>query len=450
MRVDDNTRVERATGQPSAWAVLRPLLLRLHFYAGVFIAPFLVVAALTGLLYVFTPQLDAVVYDDVIRVADQPGSLPLAEQVRAGMAERPGDTVLAVRPATTGTDATQVIFEAPDLAPSYRRTAFVNPHTAEVTGVLETYGSGQALPIRAWVDNLHRGLHLGDAGRLYSELAASWLWVVALGGLALWIGRRRRTLLRPEPGATGRRRVLSWHGSTGLWISLGLVFLSATGLTWSQYAGDNIGALRSALAWGTPAVTTQLSTPDSSAVDAGIDRVVDTARANGLAGEIEVVPPASAGDAYVVKQVGRTWPTQQDSVAIDPATAEVVETLRFEDFPLMAKLARWGIDAHMGLLFGWVNQVILVVLGTGLLGMIFWGYRMWWLRRPRRDTTAWFGRPPDRGTWRRVPGRILAPLLVAAVFIAYFVPLLGASLVVFLAWDAFLGWRTRNRREIAS
>ncbi len=29
-------------------------------------------------------------------------------------------------------------------------------------------------------------LLLGDSGRLYSELAASWMWVAALGGIALW------------------------------------------------------------------------------------------------------------------------------------------------------------------------------------------------------------------------------------------------------------------------
>ncbi|ASR35799.1 peptidase [Prauserella marina] len=445
------TAADPAADQPrSAWAGPRALLLRLHFYAGVFIAPFLVVAAVSGLLYVFTPQLDELVYDDIVHVPDQPHSLPLSEQVRVGMAARPGDELLGVRPATTGTDATQVILEAPDLPESYRRTAFVDPHTAEVTGVLETYGSGQALPIRAWVDNLHRGLHLGDVGRIYSELAASWLWVVAVGGAVLWFGRRRRkSLLRPERGAKGRRRILSWHGATGLWIAAGLVFLSATGLTWSQYAGANITELRAALSWETPAVSAELPSTMPGA-DAGIDRIVGTAREHGLSGSIEVTPPSAAGEAYVVQQVSRAWPTQQDSVSIDPATAQVAETLRFDDYPLIAKLARWGIDAHMGLLFGWVNQLVLVLLGIGLLSVIFWGYRMWWLRRPRHgdhsgpNGTGAFGKPPSRGRWRRVPGRVLAPLAVVTAFIAYFVPLLGISLLGFLVVDTILGSRRRS------
>jgi hypothetical protein len=61
--------------------------------------------------------------------------------------------------------------------------------------------------------------------RCSGELAAGWLWVVALGGLLLWLGRRRRSgrrlrgLLAPERGARGRRRLLSWHGAIGLWVA---------------------------------------------------------------------------------------------------------------------------------------------------------------------------------------------------------------------------------------
>ena len=46
---------------------------------------------------------------------------------------------------------------------------------------------------RMWCDDLHRNLHLGDAGRWYSEVAASWLWVLALSGLIIWITRKVRT-----------------------------------------------------------------------------------------------------------------------------------------------------------------------------------------------------------------------------------------------------------------
>jgi len=44
---------------------------------------------------------------------------------------------------------------------------FVDPYTGKVRGALEQYGSTGALPLRTWIDELHRDLHLGDSGRLY-------------------------------------------------------------------------------------------------------------------------------------------------------------------------------------------------------------------------------------------------------------------------------------------
>ncbi len=74
-----------------------------------------------------------------------------------------------------------------------------------------------------WLDQLHRGLLLGDVGRIYSELAASWLWVPALGGIVLWLGTRpRRQAKKPRAGFAFTRH---WH------VTLGLVFFSVTGLT---------------------------------------------------------------------------------------------------------------------------------------------------------------------------------------------------------------------------
>ncbi|CCQ18212.1 PepSY-associated TM helix domain-containing protein [Rhodococcus sp. IEGM 1401] len=85
-----------------------------------------------------------------------------------------------------------------DVPEGYGRTVFVDPYTAQVRGELTTFG--EWLPVRAWIDELHRNLHLGDLGRNYSELAASWLWVVALGGLVLWTpGSANARPVPPKP-----------------------------------------------------------------------------------------------------------------------------------------------------------------------------------------------------------------------------------------------------------
>ncbi len=59
-------------------------------------------------------------------------------------------------------------------------------------------------------------------------------------------------------------------------------------------------------------------------------------------------------------------------------------------------LTRWGIDAHMGILFGLPNQLLLAAFGLGLCLMIVLGYRMWWSLRPAagRASGADAGRRP--------------------------------------------------------
>ncbi|MFD0268388.1 PepSY-associated TM helix domain-containing protein [Streptomyces sp. NPDC127106] len=466
-----------ASAKPGTWAALRPLLLRMHFYAGILIAPLLFLAAATGLLYAGSWQAEKIIYADELTV-DQVGesAVPLSTQVSAAKAAEPGGKVIAVWPAPDAEATTRVVMEAPGLAEGQTRTAFVDPYTAHVNGVLTT--SGDALPVRAWLSEFHSSLQLGEFGRNYSELAASWLWVVALGGLALWIGRRRSRkaqLVLPDRKATGRRKTLSWHGAVGLWAVTGLVALSATGLTWSKYAGENIGQLQDRLGGATPTVSAALTPsggsgsgsggggehaghvmtedmempPAPPTADIGIDKAVAAARAAGATENLQVTLPAK-GKGYVVKEKDKEFPVNLDTVAINPTDGRVIDVLYFSDYPVLAKLTRFGIDLHMGTTFGLANQIALAALAVALMFLIFWGYRMWWLRRPTKDRTLSVGRAQPRGAWRKVPVGMLLPLAAVTAVVGWFVPLLGMSLVAFLAVDAVLGAVAVRRAKTAA
>ncbi|WP_217168507.1 PepSY domain-containing protein [Streptomyces sp. AC512_CC834] len=446
------------------WSALRPLVLRLHFYAGLFVAPFLLVAAATGFLYAASYQAEKLVYAHELTVPEAGDrKLPISEQVAAARRSHPEGGVSAVRPSPEDDATTRVLLSGVEgIDPDHTLAVFVDPYTAEVRGALEQYGSSGALPLRTWIDEFHRDLHLGDPGRLYSEFAASWLWVIAGGGLVLWFSRRRSR--RKVRGTGGRRRTLGLHGTVGAWAAAGFVFLSATGLTWSTYAGANIEDLRAALGQTTPSVSASVSaaasgggehaghgaaagTGGDAAHGVGLDKVLAAARAEGLGDPVEITPPADASSAYVVKQVQRSWPEKQDAVAVDPATGEVTDVLRFADYPVLAKLSRWGIDLHTGSLFGLVNQIALMLLAASLILLVVWGYRMWW----QRGRGSAFGRPIPRGAWQQVSPLLLVPLLAAVAVLGYFVPLLGIPLAAFVALDVVLGEvaHRRGRRTYA-
>ncbi|RSS76790.1 PepSY domain-containing protein [Streptomyces sp. WAC06614] len=467
----DSSAAPRRAG---TWAALRPLLLRMHFYAGLLIAPLLLLAAATGFLYALSFQAEKIVYAHELTV-DTVGerALPLSAQVAAATKAAPQGKVVGVWPAPEADATTRVIMKAPGVEEGENLTVFVDPYTAEVRGQLTT--AGDALPLRAWLSEFHSSLQLGETGRIYSELAASWLWVVALGGLALWIGRRRKRraqLVLPErkAQATGRRRTLSWHGSVGLWSAAGLVVLSATGLTWSTYAGENIGRLQDRLGGATPAVSATLPgaatggadehaghhmAPDGTMpemparADVGLDRAVEAARAAGVSHSLQVTLP-TGGKGYVVKERDRQVPVHLDAVAVDPADGRVMDELRFADYPVLAKLTRFGIDVHMGLMFGLANQIALALLALAVVLLVVWGYRMWWLRRPTKDRALSFGRAHPRGAWRKLPVTVLLPLAAGTAVVGWFVPLLGISLLAFLVLDGVLGLLAGRRRTAAA
>ncbi|MDO3703116.1 PepSY-associated TM helix domain-containing protein [Micromonospora sp. C28SCA-DRY-2] len=465
----DSPAAPAGTAQPARrLAPFAALLTRLHFYAGILVAPFLLVAALTGLAYTITPQLDRALYGDELTATAVGGPpQPLAVQITAARAAHPGGTLAAVQPGI-GDTTTRVVFSQPDLG-DRQHTVYVDPYSGAVKGQLTTWFG--ATPATTWLDDLHRNLHLGDLGRHYSELAASWLWVLVLGGIVLWWRRRgptrarARHLLVPDLAAgKGVRRTRGWHATTGVWLVVGLLFLSATGLTWSRYAGANFSAGLAALRAGTPQLSTSLTgTPAdaggahhhgasaAAAVDpATYDRVLAVARDAGLAGPVEIIPAETAGTAWTVTQTDNTWPVAKDRVAVDPVAGTVTARSDFADWPLLAQLTSLGIQAHMGVLFGPVNQILLAALALGLLCVIVWGYRMWWQRRPTRAERRFpLGAPPARGGVRRLPVWALLLGVPLTVAVGWALPWFGVTLLGFLVVDVILGAVARRRRRSA-
>ncbi|MXP22993.1 PepSY domain-containing protein [Gordonia sp. HNM0687] len=458
----------------------RLLLRRLHFYAGILVAPFLLIAAVSGALYAVAPTMENIVYRGYLHTESTGTPQPLADQVSAALDARPDLELSAVRPSTQPGDTTRVLFDDPTLGKSERLAVFVDPVTAQPVGELVAYGSSGALPLRTWISQLHRHLHLGEPGRIYSELAASWLWVIALGGLVLWIARYRKgrgklRLATIDRTARGRNRTLNWHGAMGVWLIVGLVFLSATGLTWSRFAGENVSELRTTLHWTTPAVDTDLTgtAPDGSGDHAGhgghsttagdataapampaaeqaaqLDEVLAIARDAGVTDKVEIAVPADAQTTYKVTETREAWQLSPNSVAVDAADSRVVDTSWFADWPLAAKLTNWGIALHMGLLFGLLSQFLLLLLAVGLVAVIMRGYQMWWQRRPR-DGSRRVGRAPVRGALWSLPPATAVGVVLVAVAVGWFVPLLGISLAAFLLVDVVIGviGRMRTARQ---
>ncbi|WP_273872385.1 PepSY-associated TM helix domain-containing protein [Serratia odorifera] len=439
------------TPASSQRSTLMALMLRLHFYLGLFIGPFILLAALSGTLYVLTPQLENRLYAHLLFTDSQGAPRSLEQQIFAAQRVAGVQTPLvAVRPAPSAGQSTRVMFSDATLKAGENRALFIDPVTLAVLGEATVYGTSGALPLRMTIDYLHSGTLFGPLGRYYSELAASWLWVAALGGVALWV------LRKPSAKKNLRRR----HATLGVVLLPLLLLFSATGLTWSQWAGENISQIRQWLHWQSPALNTglgavtaqsdehahhgthtALSTAPRNPWPGLFDGVLLQARLHGIdAARVEIRPPAAADRAWTVSEIDRSWPTQVDAMAIDASNFKILDRLAFAQYPLVGKLIRWGIDAHMGVLFGVINQLLLALFGIALCLMIVWGYLMWW----RRLATLAITPPGTQGIvalWRRLPWRVKGGLLPLAAFGAWLMPLLWLSLLLLLLLDSALSRR---------
>ncbi|BBX71050.1 PepSY-associated TM helix domain-containing protein [Mycolicibacterium psychrotolerans] len=463
MTLSDDT-VEPLSTTPPTLSVRRrwrPFAVRLHFYAGVLVAPFLLVAAVTGGLYALAPSLERVVYRDILSVEAQGPALPLGEQVERARAVHPDLAVTTVRPAAAPDDTTRVSFHDPTLEEDRSRTVFVDPGTGRIVGEQVTWLG--YLPLSTWLDGLHRHLNLGEPGRVYSEIAASWLWVVALGGVCLWVGKaaadRRRgrngRVFSVDRSGSGRSRTMNWHGATGIWLLAGLLFLSATGITWSAYAGAHVTEIRSAMNWQRPQLVTvseqthaghhgaEGAVTDPAAFD--YPGVLDAAARHGVRMPVEITAPAEPGEAVSVTEIDRAFRWTSNAAAVNPTDLSVTSSVDYwRDYSVIAKLADWGIRAHMGSLFGLLNQLALLAVAVGLVTVIVRGYRMWWQRRPTRGSNRAVGRPPVRGGIRQLPPVAVVAVGVTAVALGWFLPLLGWTLAGFVVIDVIMG-RVKGR-----
>ncbi len=453
----------RATGYATAW--------RWHLYAGLFTAPFLLMLAITGGLYLFNDELNDWIYPE-LRFAPSGDTIqPAGDLVAAVRARYPDATVTRIdMPVAPG--RTAMAFVTPSQGEPFR--AFVDPGDATVLGDLI-----YTRTLVGFADRLHGSLLLGEGGDALVELAASWALVLVISGLYLWWprGHRRGGALRFDRRAGGRRRWREVHRLVGAYTAVMIVFLIVTGLPWASFWGDRVlSPVSNALGLGYPPELrhhgdgggkTLLDTlgdapwallqaplpntgagPDphahhhgGAATDtrpAAINRVHRALAERGLAYGYRLSLPAGAGEPYSAY----TYPARpqgQRTLHLDGEGALLLE-VAFDDYGAVAKAVEYGVALHLGNYFGRANQIVMLLTCVAIVVLVTTGVVMWWRRRP----PGGFGAPPGRGAGRApLPRRYLLALLITLLAL---LPLAGASLAVILAVDAL--WR-RVQRALA-
>ncbi len=179
------------TGQSGTGDRLYRVVWRWHFYAGMIIAPVLIVVAATGALYIFKDELEAVLHPGVTYVEPAAERISYEQQMAAALAAVPPTyRILQVQVFANPKRATGMAMFGEKFQYGY-----VDPYRGRYLGVIEQGGFFDI------VLKLHRQLFLGTTGRIVVELTTCWTIVLAAHGTVTCGGREGRN----KCGACGCR-----------------------------------------------------------------------------------------------------------------------------------------------------------------------------------------------------------------------------------------------------
>lgn len=440
---------------PARLAKLYRAAWRWHFYAGIFVVPFFLILAVTGMMMLWIAWIDG---RDGERIGVLPMGQPAAVSTQA-------DAALAAVPG--GRLVQYVAPRAPDLAAIFRvdtdagaQMVVIDPYRAQVLDQFSRRSGWYD-----WADNFHGSLMLGITGDRMMEIAASLGVVLLATGLYLWWPRGSSVLraFAPRLSARGRSLWKSLHATVGIWISVLLLFFLISGLSWAGIWGEKL-----VQAWSTfpagkydniplsddthasmnhgpkevPWALEQTPMPASGS-DAGHDGVMGAvdidsldalARQIGYEGRYQLNLPKDAQGVWTISRdlmsTDSTDPTSDRIVHVDQYTGKVLADIRFADYSLPGKAMAVGIALHMGTLGLW-SVLANTLFCLSVIFLCISGVVMWWLRRPAGQMRLVApSMPVDMPLWK---GAMAVGLAVSLAF-----PMAGLTLAVVMLADLLL------------
>lgn len=438
VKVETTIKNPKESTEKHTKATLYKTVWRWHFYAGVIFAPFLIILAVTGSIYLFKPQIEQVLYQDYYEVNPQGDKIPASQQIEEVKKLYPDAQVTKYRPGENATRSSEVSITSNNES----LTVFIDPYTGKSLGELNN-----ADRIMDKIEEFHGELMAGTLGDRIVELAACWAIVLIVTGLFLWYPRKKQSLSgvlfpRLKKGKKILRRDL--HAVPAFWITAGMFFLIMTGLPWSGFWGSNFQSLATNSGAGYPpsiwsgsAPTSTIKTKDIADVPwaaenldvpkseiqgfipLSIDDVVAIANREGIHPSYTVNIPNEKEGVYTLS----AFPPKaqgEATIHIDQYSGAVLADYRYDNYGLIGKTVAWGITLHKGTQFGLVNQFISLLICLGIIFVAVSGFYLWLKRKPKKEMGA-----PKAPSIKK-----MKLFLILLIGLGILFPLVGLSLIV--------------------
>lgn len=474
MRVRKSTSQQEATTNKSNYH----LVWRWHFYAGLYVVPFILMLSLTGLIMLFDEEIEQIRYQSLIEVTHSEQTLAVSTQLSAVSSAYPNHNVSQFIPAKDNQTANRFSLQNSDGKQFF---VTVNPYTATVLGEIDRSNS-----IYNLANKIHSTLLIGDWGDYLIEVSASLGILLLVTGVYLWLpsdNASRAGFLKIRTRSGKRILLRDLHANIAGSLSVVLLLFFVSGLAWTGIWGAKIvqgwNTFPTHYVWGErpesaiPDIThadlnhaaqeelpwnlelapvpqskpvehdhanmdkSSLSTPISMGINTpstiGIDHIVQLAKEVGFT-QYRIFFPTSSSGVFTISANSMAGdivnPTEDRTMHIDQYSGEVIMDVTWQDYSAIAKLMATSVSLHQGDV-GSINKALNVLFCIAFIFIAALGTIMWWMRRPKNKT---FLNAPHKlkgaGVWKTG--------LVSLCIICILFPLAGVSILVALALDKLL------------
>ena len=356
-----------------------------HMLAGLVCLPFMLLLAITGIIYLFKADFNDALYSDVKYVQAKKAVEKVSFNQQLASVEAFSDKpvvklYLSDKPISDNLRAAAA-FQVKGQGRA-RDMVYVNPYTGVVTGQVM-----QKETLMYKVRKLHGELLLSKPGTYVVELVASWFLVLLLTGMYIWWPKKRFagagffTIRRH----LGKRTLLrDTHAVLGFWLSLFMLVILVGGLPWTDLFGHNYKWLQKQTDSGFPATwhagVKSERQSDLSVKGLSIDEMVAVASAQQLPGKISISLPQKSDDAFVVTNES-FWLSDQKALHFDQFSGELLKAHNWQDVGLMRDIRLMVMRLHQGEYgkLNWYGVLIVSSLFTLALVAGIWSYL---LRKP--------------------------------------------------------------------
>ncbi|WP_236979518.1 PepSY-associated TM helix domain-containing protein [Membranihabitans maritimus] len=390
-----------------------------HFIGGIIALPFIIILAVTGIIYLFKDAYEKPIYKDVkeVSIGNERVSYDRQWELAKESAVAPPHTMLLPQ---TNNEATEFV------SGRFARESsiYIDPYKNLVTNEIISSETDMFQ-----VRKLHGELLTGKFGTKIVELVASWMVVLLLSGLYLFWPRNNgggiKSFFRIRRNGNKRIFYRDLHAVMGFWSSLLILLILAGGLPWTDIFGNNFAWLQKKTNAGYPKEWNgQFFESTPIGVPLSLDDMAEIANKENLTGEVGITLPQNPTAVF---SVSNTTPdlSHRKMIHFDQYSGKMVKELSWKDVGPMIQGRMWVMEFHQGH-FGWWNWLLVLFTAIGILVLSI-AALISYIKRKKRGSWSIPRTSKDLKVGKGV--------IISIILLGIILPLFGLSIIVISLWE---------------